>query len=142
MTYASQADLVERYGSGMLIDLTDRATPAAGTIDAGVVTRGLEDADAAIDGYLKGRYLLPLAATPPSLRDIAQAIAIYKLHRDTAADKIRDDYRDALKTLELISKGTIRLEVAGIEPASSGASGVRASDRPRDMTPGNLRGFV
>ena len=52
MTYASQADLVGRYGESMLVDLTDRAEPPAGEIDAGVVTRALEDTDAAINGYL------------------------------------------------------------------------------------------
>jgi phage gp36-like protein len=142
MTYASQSDLVERYGTDMLINLTDRATPPVDAIDAGVVTRGLEDADAAIDGYLKGRYALPLSVTPPLLRDLAQAITIYKLHRDTAAEKIRNDYTDALKTLSLIASGTIRLDVAGVEPAASGASGVRTSDRARDMTPDNMKGFI
>jgi phage gp36-like protein len=142
MTYAAQSDLIERYGEPMLLDLTDRATPPAGAIDATVVTRALEDADAAIDGYLKGRYALPIAVTPPLLRDLAQCISIYKLHRDTASEKIRDDYTDALKTLALIGKGDVRLDVAGIEPAASGASGVRTSDRPRDLTPDNMKGFV
>jgi phage gp36-like protein len=142
MTYASQSDLVERYGTPMLIDLTDRDDPPAGTIDDAVVTRALEDADAAINGYLLGRYILPLSATPPLLRDLAQAVAIYKLHRDTASDKIGNDYASALKTLALISSGTVRLDVAGVEPAASGATGVRTTDRERPFTAGNLRGFV
>jgi phage gp36-like protein len=142
MSYASQADLVARYGEDLLIDCTDRATPPAGTIDAAVVTRALEDADAMIDGYLKARYALPLPATPPLLRDLAQAIAIYKMHRDSAADKIRNDYTDALKTLALISGGTIRLDLAGVEPASSGASGVRTTDRNRPLTNVNMKGFI
>jgi phage gp36-like protein len=142
MTYASQDDLVARFGEPMLIDLTDRATPPAGVIDAGVVASALTDTDAAIDGYLLGRYVLPLTVTPPLLRDVAQYIAIYKLHRDTASDKVSADYAGALKTLSLISSGTIRLNVAGVEPAASDATGVRATDRCRDMTPGNLKGFV
>ena len=142
MTYASQSDLVERFGEPMLLDLSDRAVPPAGTIDADVVARALGDADAAIDGYLLGRYLLPLASPPPLLKDLAQAIAIYKLHRDTASDKVRKDYDDALKTLSQIASGTIRLNVAGVEPAASGASGVRTSDRPRDLTPDNMKGFI
>src|SRR5437868_4878285 len=105
MTYASQSDLVERFGEPMLLDLTDRASPPAGVIDADVVTRGLEDADAMIDGYLLGRYLLPLATTPPLLLDLALVIAIYKLHHDTVSDKIRSDYTDALKTLDKIASG-------------------------------------
>lgn len=142
MTYAAQQDLVERFGTSMLVDLTDRADPPAGAIDTDVVTRALEDTDAAINGYLAGRYKLPLATTPAMLRDLAQAIAIYKLHRDVASEKIRQDYADALKTLALISSGTVRLDVDGIEPASSGASGVRVVDRERDLTPDNLKGFI
>ncbi|MEY9358955.1 phage gp36-like protein [Bradyrhizobium yuanmingense] len=142
MTYATQAELVERFGETMLIDLTDRADPPAGAIDAGVVADALTDTDAMIDGYLLGRYLLPLAATPTLLKDLAKAIAIYKLHRDAVSDKIRSDYEDALKTLRLIASGDIRLNVAGVEPASSGANGVRTTDRPRDFTPDNLKGFI
>ncbi|UGA45960.1 DUF1320 domain-containing protein [Bradyrhizobium quebecense] len=142
MTYTSQDDLVARYGTDMLVDLTDRASPPAGAIDASVVARALADTDAMIDGYLKGRYKLPLDAAPPTLRDLAEVIAIYKLHRDTAADKIRQDYQDALKTLTLISNGTIRLDVAGVEPASSGASGVRTTDRQRPLTEKTMKGYI
>lgn len=142
MSYTTQADLVERYGTPMLVDLTDRADPPAGTIDADVVTRSIDDAGAAIDGYLKGRYSLPLAVTPPLVRDLAQAISIYKLHRDTVSEKIRRDYEDAIATLKQIANGTVRLDVAGVEPTSSGATGVKFSDRPRDMTPDNMKGFI
>ncbi|RJF70871.1 gp436 family protein [Rhodopseudomonas palustris] len=142
MSYTSQADLVERYGGAMLIDLTDRADPPVGAIDAAVVARALADTDAAIDGYLKSRYALPLPTVPPLLRDLAQAIAVYKLHRDTVSDKIKSDYVDALKTLNLISSGTVQLDVAGAEPAASGAHGVRITDRDRPLTADNLRGFI
>ncbi|MET4247557.1 DUF1320 domain-containing protein [Bradyrhizobium sp. LA6.7] len=142
MTYATQADLVERFGEPMLIDLTDRADPPAGAIDATVIVNALTDADSTIDGYLLGRYVLPLAQTPSLLNDLAKAIAIYKLHRDVVSDKVRSDYQDALKTLQLIANGTMRLNVAGVEPPSSGASGVKVTDRPRDFTPENLKGFI
>ncbi|MDD1534565.1 MULTISPECIES: gp436 family protein [unclassified Bradyrhizobium] len=142
MTYATQAELVERFGETMLIDLTDRVDPPAGAIDSGVVTDALADTDAMIDGYLLNRYQLPLATTPALLNDLAKAIAIYKLHRDSVSDKIRADYQDALKTLKQIADGVVRLNVAGVEPASSGATGVRVTDRPRDFTPDNLKGFI
>lgn len=142
MSYASQADLVKRFGTDLLVDLTDRASPPAGEIDADTVTRALADTDAVIDGYLKGRYRLPLSSTPPLLRDLAQAIAVYKLHRDTVADKIRTDYTDALKMLAAIGVGAVRLDVEGAEPESSGATGVRTTDRERPLTPENMKGFI
>lgn len=142
MTYATQAELLERYGESMLIDLTDRADPPANAIDTAVVARGLTDADAEIDGYLATKYALPLQATPDLVRNLALAIAIYKLHRDTASDKIRQDYEDARSTLRAISEGKVRLNAAGVEPPSNGASGVQITDRERPLTAENLKGFI
>lgn len=142
MSYATQAQLVERYGQSMLLDLTDRAEPPAGAIDPAVVDRALADTDALIDGYLKGRYALPLASTPPLLRDLALSIAVYKLHRNVASEKIRQDYEDAMRSLREIASGAVRLDVAGTEPAGSGATGVRTNDRERPFTEDNLKGFV
>jgi len=142
MPYVSQSILVERYTEALLLQLTDRATPSAGTIDSDVVDRALADTDAEVDGYLARRYRLPLAETPPLLVDIAARIAIYKLHVYTPEKKIEDDYREAIRSLDRIAEGRILLPVAGIEPSSSGAAGVVTIDRDRDLTPENLRGFI
>jgi phage gp36-like protein len=142
MTYATQGQLIARFGEDMLIELTDRAEPPAEEIDAAVVADALADADAAIDGYLKGRYTLPLSETPPLVRNLALAIAIYLMHRNSVSEKVRNDYNDALRMLRDIAAGTVRLDVAGVEPTSSGASGVRTNDRARPFTPDNLKGFV
>ncbi|MEL7683243.1 DUF1320 domain-containing protein [Citromicrobium bathyomarinum] len=139
MAYIDLDQLTDRYGEGMLRDLTDRATPAAGAIDSDVVARAIADTQAAIDGHLLGRYKLPLAATPQLLVDLALQIAIYKLHRFTPNDKIAQDYKDAMATLGKIATGTVRLDVEGVEPASSGASGVRTNDRERPFTEDSLR---
>lgn len=142
MSYATLQQLTDRYGTAMLIDLTDRADPPAGAIDTDVVDRALADADALIDGYLKGRYALPLASTPPLVTDLELKIAIYNLHRNVTSEKVRNDYLDAVKTLAAIANGTVRLDIAGVEPDASGSSGVVTTDRDRDMTPDNLKGFI
>ena len=142
MSYATLPLLIERYGETLLLQVADRAVPPAGAIDNGIVDRVLADTDAVVDGYLAGRYVLPLATTPPLLADIAASIAIYKLHVYSPEQKIADEYRDAIASLSKIATGTIRLPVAGVEPAGTDASGVIVSDRPRDFTPDNLRWFV
>lgn len=142
MTYATQENLTDRYGEELLVQLTDHAVPATGAIDASVVARSLADTDAQIDGYLAVRYKLPLAVTPALVADLAQQIAIYKLHRTSASEKIKDDYNAALKVLRDISTGVVRLDVEGVEPTVSGSQGVQATDRARDMTPDNLKGFI
>ena len=91
---------------------------------------------------LAGRYALPLEIAPPLLADLAQAIAVYKLHPYAADPKIEQDYKDALAALVRIGQGVIRLPIAGIEPVSGGASGVVAIDRERPLTPESMAGFI
>jgi phage gp36-like protein len=143
MPYATLASLTARYGADMLVDLTDRAMPPAGEIDAGVVDEAIADADAIVDGYLAGRYALPLSGTPRLVQTLAEALAVYKLHAQVAPDKIEKDYRDALKLLQQIATGEVRLAgLDGAEPAASGGSGVRTTDRARPLSPESMKGFV
>ncbi|OZA18502.1 MAG: hypothetical protein B7Y02_01440 [Rhodobacterales bacterium 17-64-5] len=142
MSYAIQQLLVDRYGERLLLQVADRADPPAGTIDADVVARALADTDAMIDGYLAGRYVLPLQSTPPLLIDLAAQIAIYKLHVYAPDQKIADDYKDAVSTLTKIANGVVRLPIAGVEPAGAGNAGVETIDRERDFTPENMRGWI
>ena len=142
MSYATLQLLTDRYGARMLVSLTDRGDIATNEIDADVIDRALADADAMIDGYLAARYALPLAEVPALLVDLAQAIAIWKLHVAAADPKIEADYKDARATLKDIGSGLVRLSVAGVEPSGTGASGVRTTDRGRDMTPDNMKGWI
>lgn len=143
MSYATQAQLTDRIGLNMLIALTDRADVPTGTVVAAVLNRALADTDAMIDGYLAGRYLIPLATTPALIADLAQSIAVWKLHVSEPEAKVIADYDQALKSLALIAKGTIILtNVAGIEPAARANSGVQIVDRERPFTEENMKGFI
>lgn len=142
MSYTSLSQLTDRFGEQMLLGLTDRATPPSGVIDAAVVNRALADTDAVIDGYLAGRYVLPLAEVPPLVADLALAIAIYKLHTYEPDKKVDTDYRDALAMLDRIGRGAVRLPVEGVEPAGSQSAGVEAIDRERPLTPETMTGFI
>lgn len=142
MSYASADNLTQRYGVRLVEQLTDRATPPAGTVDAAVVAAALADADAVIDGYLAARYILPLAGVPPLLTDLAGAIAIYKLHSFAPDPKIDQDYKDAIVALDRIARGIIRLPLAGVSPAGSPLSGVETVDRDRPFSADNLHGFI
>lgn len=142
MSYATIELLIERHGEPMLVQLTDRGDVPTGAIAAQIVARAIADTDAVIDGYLAGRYSLPLSDTPPLLTDLALSICIYKLHPMEAPTRVDQDYRDALASLAKIAIGTIKLPIADAEPASSGAAGVEIVDRDRDFTPENMRGFI
>jgi phage gp36-like protein len=142
MSYATLAQLTDRYGARMLIGLTDRAELATGAIDADVVARALADTDAFIDGHLAGRYVLPLADVPVILTDLAQQIAIYKLHVYQPDQKIAEDYRQALATLRDIARGTVRLDVAGAEPQTQSGGGAVVTDRERPFSADKMTGFI
>lgn len=143
MSYATQQMLTDRVGEPMLILLTDRAAVPSGVVDLDTLARAQADADAMIDGYLAGRYVLPLASTPALVADIAQALTLWKLHTSEPEAKIRADYDDALKRLRDIAQGVIRLtDVAGAESPSSGAQGVQITDRDRPFTEDNMKGFI
>jgi len=118
MSYATQQDLIDRYGEQELIELTDRADPPTGAIDATVVSKRIADADAIIDSYLGARYKLPLSSVPEILVGISCTIARKKLYADAPLDEVINDDKDAMRMLRDISNGTAKLEVAGVESAA------------------------
>lgn len=142
MAYTTQADLITRYGEQMLLGLTDIGMPAAGQIDTDMVARAISDADAMIDGYLRERYVVPLASPPPEISAISAAIAIWKLHSFEPGKKIETDYRDALAALKDIAKGLIKLDAATVAPVTTGGTGAMITDRERPFTEANMKGFI
>lgn len=122
MPYATQSDLVARFGAIELAQLTD---PAAGaTIDADVVARALADADAQIDLALSKRYALPLAAVPTVLVRLAADIARYLLWDAKATDQVRARYKDAMGLLDRIAAGQVQLADASVLPPAASAVSV------------------
>lgn len=143
MSYVTTDQLMDRYGSNMLVDLTDRATPASGAIDADVVARAVADTAAVIDGHLAKRYTLPLSEVPALITDLAASITIWKLHIYEPAGKIEADYKEAMRQLAAISAGTITLPLAdgGEAPGASG-TGARITDRERPFTEDTMKGYI
>lgn len=129
MTYATQQNMIDRFGAVELTQLTDRSN--SGGIDAAVMARALADADAAINGYLSARYTLPLDPVPLVLERLACDIARYFLYEDRATEQVAKRYNDAVKMLEGISRGTVALGVDGANqaPAATGGPEYSAPDR-------------
>lgn len=142
MSYTTLAALTEKFGTPMLVALTDRGDVATNVVDSGVVDRAIADASAMIDGYVSVRYALPMVEVPALIGRLALAIAIYDLHISSPDPKIKDDYEAALKTLGQISSGAVRLDIDGKPAASTGGSGARVTDRERPMTGQSLKGFI
>lgn len=143
MTYATQQDLVERFGAEELIQLTDRTNIPVSTIDAVVVGRALSDASAFIDGFVQKVARLPLSPVPDVLTKIAADIARYYLH-GKSADKdspVTRAYVDANTYLLNVSKGLVALVAQGEEPPAAGSGSVQAVAPDRVFTRESLRSF-
>lgn len=142
MSYATQAQLTERYGEPMLIAATDRGAVPLGVPDAAAVGRALVAADGVIDAYLGARYALPLSSVPDIIVNLALEIGIFKLHAYDTAPKLREDHDAAMRTLRDIADGRVRLNLAGIETPGTGGTGARITDRERPITAENMTGYI
>lgn len=139
MTYATQTDLIERFGELELAQRTNRVDGA--TIDAVVLGRALADADAEIDSYLATRYTLPLSSTPPVVNRLACDITRYRLFDDGVPETVRVRYQDAVSVLKRLASGDMLLE--GMAAAAvAGVDTAYFSFAPRQMSAENLRGFA
>ena len=118
MAYSTRALLEQRIGVERVAQIA-RDTPAdtAATIDA-LVLQACEDADALVDGYLGGKYKLPLASAPRLVIATALDIAIYNLHtrRPNLAvpEDVAERHKNAVKLLDTIARGLVTL---GMQPA-------------------------
>ena len=114
MTYATQQNMIDRFGQQELIELTDRNN--TGAIDATVLGQALSDANSEIDSYLSGVTVLPLATVPARLTKLAADIARYELYGARCTDQVRQRYQDAVSFMKQVVMGTASL---GLDPQNN-----------------------
>jgi len=131
MTYATQQDMVDRFGEREVIALSDRDNN--GAIDAAVVTASLISTDNEINAYLAGGYSLPFPSVLPVIRDFACDIARYRLSSGEVVetDEVRNRYRDAIKFFEKVASGKISLGVNLLNQPATTIGGVKSSSQAR-----------
>lgn len=115
--YATLADMIARFGEEPMIQLTDRL--GNGVIDETVIAQAINDASALVDGYLSGRYPVPLSPAPAILVGYTCDLARYNLFPDANLDDVntvRIRQRDAIRFLEQVGQGKISL---GMAPAAT-----------------------
>jgi len=141
MSYASKQALIDRYGEDELIQLTDRAIPSTGAIDDAVLNAALDEADAEINGYLQSRYALPLSTVPLLIKKLAGELARFYLYDDNPTDPVIERHKAAIKTLELIARGTMHL---GLDAAQQTTPATAMPETQADVavfTPDTLAGY-
>ena len=134
MTYASRTDLEDRYGA-------DELEQRESALPAGAVAKALADADALVNGYVAGRYAVPLAPVPDNVPRLACAVARYYLLGDAATEQARRDFEDALAWLKGVAAGSIPLpKAAEAEVPATGGTPVTRTSAKR-FGAANLEGY-
>ena len=112
-TYCTSEDIEKQISKHTLIQLTND-NPDQETVDTVVCEEALIYSSTLIDGYLRGKYTLPLNNHFPLLRIIAIDLSIYRLYSRRIYTDIPETvsfaYKNAIKTLEDLKKGIITLQ--------------------------------
>ena len=132
--YATRTDLEACYGT---TELTQRES----ALPTGAVAKALTDADALINGYVGGRYAVPLAPVPDNLPRLACAVARYYLLGESRTEQARQDYEDAVSWLKGVAAGSIPLPKAA-EAATPETGGTAATHtRPKRFDAAGLESY-
>lgn len=164
--YATPQDMISRFGSDELVQLTVRgpvAVPeealeslvkgedmdafsaevrvaAQAALDA--IEDALEDARAEIDPHLQARYRLPLQTVPRVIHRITLEVARYILHGDVAPDPVTRRYRDMLGLLKSIARGETQLGLDATDQRTRPQGGVSMKGSEPGVTGERLEGYL
>ncbi|KRP97480.1 Mu-like prophage FluMu protein gp36 [Pseudomonas lactis] len=136
MRYCTRADIGNAIPEITLIQLSND-DPAAQQPNENVIGDGVRQAEELVDGYLRGRYNLPLDPVPTVLRDAVVYLARHWLYQrrpeGSMPDPVKDSRKDTIKLLESIRDGVVTLGMpTGQATPEPGEIKVRA--RPRQFT--------
>jgi len=123
--YTTPEILIEKYGTQLLIGLTIKEPDGTETApDLAVINREIGRVNGIIDGYLRGRYTLPLSEIPPELAGYAEDMAIARIYGCMPERTVPDDLvraaKEAVAWLKDIQKGLATLSVDTLPLVSSG----------------------
>ena len=137
--YATLDDLKKQLPEDVLMALTDDG--GSGVIDTAVTDAALETAEVEIDGYLGGRYTLPLSPLPEVIIKVAVDIAIYNLYarRQGPPEHWQKRYDNTIRFLVKIAGGQISLGVG--DPVAPAAAEAMVTSSARIFSRDSLKGF-
>lgn len=146
MSYATAANLLERFSAEEIAQRADRSIPrlvtaamlstaaaggsmsgytapeqAAAAAALALINGALADADSAIDGYVATRYAVPLApALAAGVKRLACDLARYHLYDDQVTEAIQKRRDEAVAELRDIAAGRSSLGISNVGAAPSG----------------------
>jgi phage gp36-like protein len=144
MSYATPTDIINRYPNRDLVQLTNE-DPTVTTVNTTVLQQTLNDASAEIDGYLGGRFTLPLTDPPAVLNRLATDVAIYRLQALRPLHDLADArrrYDDAIAMLTKVASGELTLGIGLDGHETAIAQGAETVEGPaRVFNRNTMKGF-
>lgn len=120
MSYCTVDDIEANIPSVTLAQIT---SDTGSSVDETVIETAIDYVDNIIDGYLRGRYTLPLNSTPDELKYIAVDYVTYRLYSrrlmTEIPESISNRFKEVTSLLKSIQKGTFSL---GIEDTNAVAN--------------------
>ena len=112
MQYSTLDDIRQIVTENTLIQLID--DNQTGAVDQDKVDDAIAYSQEVIDGYLRGRYELPLTRLPGVIKILSADLTFYRLYSrrfDTdLPEAVRDKFKTSIRILEQIQKGQILLD--------------------------------
>lgn len=142
MPYTTQPDLVDRFGTDELIQISNPTDPTATVVNATRIDNAITDIDALVDAKLAPRFTLPLASVPRVLRNIACDLVRARLYEDRITDHVASRERQALKLLDEISAGKLSLGLDDAAQLTPAADGPQFTTPARVFTAGTLADYA
>lgn len=115
MAYCTKDDILNIISERELFNLTVDNPTEDSVVDEVQVSGAIDYADNCINGFLRGKYKLPLEVIPDFISKLCADIAVYRLYGrrpQSMPDHIKENYKMSLDLLNKIQKGAFLLDTA------------------------------
>ncbi len=109
MPLVTLTDLDKRFTMEAVLKL---AADKSGALNQVRVDQALSDAASEVEGYLSGRYQLPLSSVPEMVERVACDIAWYYLHGQIKPEHVEKRYQRCIDWLKSVAKGEVSLGIS------------------------------
>ena len=139
MSYATETDLVTRFGAQEITANADRDQD--GEIDEAVIGKALADADNEINTELGRRFTTPVTPIPEIVVTIACDIARARLFTSEVPEIVRENLKAARAFLKRIGDGELPLDTPAPAAAQASAGEVLTEMAEKRFTRESMKGL-
>lgn len=121
MSYCSINDIQSVIANDDLVQLTNDT--GGDSVDTTKIEDAISYVESIIDGYLRGRYSVPLTTVPDAIKYLAVDFVVYRLYsrrvNTEAPDNVLKKFYDVIKTLQDMQKGAFSLGIESVNTTNN-----------------------